>query len=70
MNAERTGMHAVMKQKEHAMNNAALVLLVRAKLAFGEVYDALPTNGMLEDDARVILKLIRRLEEDLEKEVR
>ncbi len=54
-------------KRVHAMNNQALVLCVRAKMAFGEVFDALPDGTNEESDARVILKLIRRLEEDLEK---
>ena len=53
-------------RKELDQIKTALTLLEPARLAFGLVYDALPEHGMLEDDARVIVKLMYRLEMDIE----
>ena len=53
-------------RKELDQIKTALTLLEPARLAFGLVFDALPDEGGLAEDARVIVRLMYRLEMDLE----
>jgi hypothetical protein len=57
--------HELALERDRALHRQAAEILPEVIGDFGRVYDLLPSNGILEDDARMIYKLLRRLEDDL-----